>query len=156
MAVYVCVCCEGLDSRQSCRLSAKSRNNQQPRQEGSSIPGFALRSSYRCRFTQASQQKQTSLDILCIFTQTNSPEALKASHVWPRKHTRTHIFIFLLFVFPPYVSYKDEQRHRRRRAQAREETRRHTHSHSLHQNPLWESVHVESLAERSPIIASLY
>lgn len=61
---------------------------------GSCIPGLPFHSSYHCHFIQTSQQKQTSRDISCIFTQTNSPEALKASHVWPIKHTRGFGFFF--------------------------------------------------------------
>lgn len=65
---------------------------------GGCVPGFALHSSYHCRFTQTSQQKQTSHDISCIFPQTNSPEALKASHVWPIKHTRARFCFFVHFL----------------------------------------------------------
>lgn len=101
---------------------------------GSCIPGFAFHSSYHCHFTQTKQQKQTSRDISCIFTQTNGPEALKASHVWSIKHTRARFFLC--------ISSKEEQRHGRRGARGREEAHSSSHSHSLHQNPFSECVHV--------------
>lgn len=46
LRVCLPLCCEGLDSRESHRLSAKSRNNQQPQQEA------LLCSSYQRHFTQ--------------------------------------------------------------------------------------------------------
>lgn len=85
--LHVCLllCCEGLE------LSFISKEQKQSAAtRGSCFSGSAFHSSYRCHFTHTSQQKQTSPDISCIFTQTNSSEALKASHVWPMKHTHTH------------------------------------------------------------------
>lgn len=118
--LHVCVllCCEGLELPfigKEQKQSAATR--------GSCISGSAFHSSYRCHFTHTSQQKQTSPDISCIFTQTNSPETLKASHVWPMKHTHAH------------TPHKEGQKRRRRRACGREETR------SLHQKPLSEPGH---------------
>lgn len=114
--LHVCLllCCEGLELPfigKEQKQSAATR--------GSCISGSAFHSSYRCHFTHTSQQKQTSPDISCIFTQTNSPEALKASHVWPLKHAHTHA----------HTPYKEGQKRRRQRAGGGEET------HSLHQKP---------------------
>lgn len=102
---------------------------------GSCIPGSAFHSSYHCHFTQNNQQKQTSRDISCIFTQTNkSPEALKASHVWTIKHTRA-CFFFVHFL------QRSAETQETRSPGKRRDTQLFTH-HSLHQNPFSQSVHV--------------
>lgn len=50
-------------------------------------------------------KKQTSRDISCIFTQTNSPEGPEAPQGWPIKYTRP---------FFCYISIMEGQRHGRR------------------------------------------
>lgn len=112
---YICmcvsVCCfgyEGLDSRESCHLSAKSRNNQQPQQEAAFSAAYSISpnpatSSTRARtqihthtvrlqtrklvHTHTRTQKHTSEHPMTFHAYShkqidNSQESLKTSHAW--------------------------------------------------------------------------
>lgn len=122
--------CEGLDNRQSCCLSPKSRNNQQPQREAAFSAPRSIPSILTTRVcTRTHKPPQTyckcvlahththvgkyahhilSPDISCIFIKTNnSLESLKTSHVWTHKHRPTLSFVSLFFFFWTSSSKKD-------------------------------------------------
>lgn len=99
--------CEELDSRESFRLSAKCRNNQQPQQETtvSSPPSFCLSQlccSAHALLTQTCNLWKAQARILWHFMHIhmkqmyNSSKSLKESSVWEQlnTHTKEHAFIW--------------------------------------------------------------
>lgn len=104
----VCVCLlfwyEGLDSRESCRLSAKSRNNQQPQQEAAFLASRSISPilATPCTHTHIHARLYCTLASMRTIAHTerhtgkhpmtfpayshkqidNSPESLKTALVW--------------------------------------------------------------------------